>query len=210
MRPQSRHRPPSAAMVSTSSNSNSSRLPEVSRLQLQSGPVDKGLPQLAHFQSAPRGSGSHQFSLEMRSCAGQRRVVHRGPVRDHADSHAASRRRSSTSRTQPIAARATSSRLPGDHGARGQRVNDHGDLAAGRRDRLARAIQPDRYPGADRRTDGCRAQWWWSARRIARCPRVAPARLSLPEFGQAAVKQRPSLNQHAHNRAHAAEAARCD
>jgi len=31
-------------------------------------------------------------------CADQRRVVHRGPVRDHADSHAASRRRSSASR----------------------------------------------------------------------------------------------------------------
>ena len=31
-------------------------------------------------------------------CARQRRVVHRGPVRDHADSHAASRRRSSARR----------------------------------------------------------------------------------------------------------------
>jgi hypothetical protein len=33
-------------------------------------------------------------------------------------------------------------------GTHGQRVNDHGDLAGRRRDRLTRVIQPDRYPGA--------------------------------------------------------------
>ena len=36
--------------------------------------------------------------LDQVRCARQRRVVHRGPVRDHADSHAASRRRSSARR----------------------------------------------------------------------------------------------------------------
>ena len=40
-------------------------------------------------------------------------------------------------------------------------------------------------------------------------PQVAPARLNLPEAGQAAVK-RPGLNQYGQGRAEAAETARCD
>lgn len=89
---------------------------------------------------------------------------------------------------------------PGHRGADGQRVDDHGDLVARRRDRLTRAIQPDRYPSARRRADDAGRGRGGQHAELLAAPRVAPARPSLPEMGHAAV-ERPGLNQHGHSRA---------
>jgi hypothetical protein len=60
-------------------------------------PTADALRQAALDHMIERGTGQI-WAVDQVRYARQRRVVHRGPVRDHADSHAASRRRSSAMR----------------------------------------------------------------------------------------------------------------